>query len=810
MRKLFFAYVVCCMCFLSCKKELITADSPAIGNKLHTTGGTSAVSNPYKAPLYWSPYEYNYTTDGYVPENVWKSNIDWVNANLKSYGYNMVCIDGWGDDFKYNQDGYRTTHSSSWVNDYAYWSNYLLSRGMTLGMYNNPLWVNKAAADAGLKVKGTNIPLSSIINPSENALWFTWVQVDKPGAQEYVKGYIQYYADMGVKYLRVDFLSWFEDGYDKNLGTVGPNRPHEHYVTALRWMKEACDANGMFLSLVMPHLKNEAAEEIKYGHMIRINEDTGTGGWARFNDFDRGIRHNWWSQWYNTFDGYTYYSYIAGRNKMILDGDFIRLNTFANDDEKKTAISLNLIAGGPVTVADQHNTVGGNLWLYQNTEMLALNQDGFVGKPLTNDPTNVNSQIWKGQMSNGDWIVGLFNRENSSQTRSINFSTELGISGSAPTRDLWTHTDLGSMSSYSISVPAHGVVVIKVTNAFSTAPTAPTGLTAILGDAKVTLNWTSASGATSYNVKRSTTTGGPYTTIATGIAATNYTNTGLTNGTAYYYVVSAVNTVGESPNSAQVSATPQAPPPPASPTGLTATAGNTQVALNWTSVSEATSYNVKRSTTPGGPYTTVATGVTATNYTNTGLTNGTVYYFVVSAVNSGGEGINSSQVSATPVAFQILQENLTGGSKADIKNNQTGSQSFKNGTIGQPAYYVNKLILHLSRDQQAPNADFLVNIGTARNSGAIAGSSMSISPSLITNNSAGSSFMTYTITFPSPIGPLTAGTTYYINMSCQASNGKTVYLEMAPNNTYSNGLLYSNSSDTGKDSWFQVWGGNSL
>src|SRR5207248_1634753 len=63
---------------------------------------------------------------------------------------------------------------------------------------------------------------------------------------------------------------------------------------------------------------------------------------------------------------------------------------------------------------------------------------------------------------------------------------------------------------------------------------------------------------------------------------------------------------------------PQVPP---APTGLTATAGNTQVSLNWATSSGATSYNVKSATVNGGPYTTIATGITATSYTNSGLTN---------------------------------------------------------------------------------------------------------------------------------------------------------------------------------------------
>jgi endo-1,4-beta-xylanase len=93
-----------------------------------------------------------------------------------------------------------------------------------------------------------------------------------------------------------------------------------------------------------------------------------------------------------------------------------------------------------------------------------------------------------------------------------------------------------------------------------------------------------------------------------------------------------------------------APPPPLpAPTGLAATAGAAQVQLIWNPVSGATGYNVKRATTSGGPYTTIAT-VTGTSFTDTGRTNGTTYFYVVSAFNANGESANSSQVSATPMA----------------------------------------------------------------------------------------------------------------------------------------------------------------
>ncbi|HXC86690.1 MAG TPA: glycoside hydrolase family 44 protein [Candidatus Cybelea sp.] len=182
----------------------------------------------------------------------------------------------------------------------------------------------------------------------------------------------------------------------------------------------------------------------------------------------------------------------------------------------------------------------------------------------------------------------------------------------------------------------------------SNAPSAPTGLTASAANAQVNLTWNPSSAATAYYVKRSTTSGGPYTQIATP-TATSYADNSVINGTKYDYVVSAYNSYGQSANSAEVNATPVAPPPPAAPAGLEALAGNTQVNLAWTATTGATSYHVKRSTTNGGPYTQVS-APTAANFTDTGLTNGTIYYYVVSALNSAGESANSSQASATPAA----------------------------------------------------------------------------------------------------------------------------------------------------------------
>lgn len=456
--KILFSFLICSLLFVACDKDNTEPIVPPV---------VETPVNPFKAPLYWSVYEHhivkeqNGVQDNYISEEDLMANVDWVDVNLKNLGYKMICMDGWGDVSQLSENGYRKSHSRHWQHDFAWWSNHLKERGMTLGVYGNPLWINVDENDQTTLIKGTNIPVSSLINPVENATWFKWVQVDKPGAEAYVKGYIKYYADMGIKYFRVDFLSWFENGQDRYLGRVGPNRPRQHYLTALKWMKEAADANGMFLSLVMPHLFNDAEAELQYGHMFRINEDTGEGTWQKWNNKDRGQKRTGWAVYANAMDGLTYWSQFTGKGKMILDPDFIRINTFANDEERKSVISACLLAGAPVTVSDQYNTIGNNLWVYQNQELLALNKDGFVGKPLTNNPTKDSSQTWKGQMSNGDWIIGFFNRENTAKSKSINFAS-LGISGSASVRDLWQHKDLGNLSSFSAEIPAHGCVVIKV------------------------------------------------------------------------------------------------------------------------------------------------------------------------------------------------------------------------------------------------------------------------------------------------------------------------------------------------------------
>src|SRR5580700_4069620 len=225
------------------------------------------------------------------------------------------------------------------------------------------------------------------------------------------------------------------------------------------------------------------------------------------------------------------------------------------------------------------------------------------------------------------------------------------------TQAMTTDTDMGLtngtkyfyvVAAYNSAGPSANSAEVNATPVLP-RPVAPMGLAATPGNAQVSLTWTASASASSYHLKRSTTSGAE--TQISAPTSTNYTDTGLTNGTKYFYDVSAVNSGGESANSPEVSATPVAPlSAPATPTGLQTTGGNALVTLSWNASAGAATYNVKRSTPNGGPYNTAVASPTATNYTDTTVTNGTTYYYVVSAVNSAGQSANSTQASATPAS----------------------------------------------------------------------------------------------------------------------------------------------------------------
>ena len=227
-----------------------------------------------------------------------------------------------------------------------------------------------------------------------------------------------------------------------------------------------------------------------------------------------------------------------------------------------------------------------------------------------------------------------------------------------------------------------------------TEPGAPAGLTATAGDAQVSLSWkapASDGGAqvTSYNLYEGTSQNISAAHPVASPKGTSVTVKNLTDGTTYYFKVTAVNKAGAGPVSGTVSATPApAITKPGAPAGLTATPGDGRVTLSWTSPGSdggaaLSGYLIYRGTSPGGESGTPVNGapVQATSYTVTGLTNGTTYYFKVAAVNQSKlQGSSSGEASATPVSASA-----SASAAASASASGAASPTPQTGATGTPA-----------------------------------------------------------------------------------------------------------------------------
>ena len=300
------------------------------------------------------------------------------------------------------------------------------------------------------------------------------------------------------------------------------------------------------------------------------------------------------------------------------------------------SVSSNATLGG-------HGTLGGNLTLASGST-LALGVAPSATKGLTVSGTStLNGAITVVPAALGGILQpGTY--------------TLLAYSGSLAGSPVFTWNDTSGLGyAATFDTTTAGLVKITVATAITT-PSAPANLAAIAGNTQVSLSWNTSSSASSYTVLRSTTNGSGYVSIASSLTSPAYTDNGRTNGTTYYYVVRAVNTAGSSANSSQASTSPIAAP--AAPANFTATTGNAQVSLSWSSSATAVSYTILRSTTSGSGYVSVAAGLTSPAYTDTGLPNGTPCYYVVRAVNTAGTSANSAEASATPLTAPAAPVNL--------------------------------------------------------------------------------------------------------------------------------------------------------
>jgi len=277
------------------------------------------------------------------------------------------------------------------------------------------------------------------------------------------------------------------------------------------------------------------------------------------------------------FNGTTYYYVVAATNAYGVSADSAEASATPLVEFTGTVI------GSPGSWDNVGNTITNVFDGSTNTFYDAADASGdWAGLDLGSGAAAIVTQInYCPRVNSGSRMDGgLFQGANVA-----NFSsgvvTLFTISNSPPNG--WTTvqnvTNAGPFRYLRYIGPANGwcnVAEVQFWGYNAVAPAAPTGLSAVAGDAQVTLSWNASSGATSYYVKRSITSGNGYTAMATNASIT-LTNTGLTNGTLYYFVVSAVNAYGEGSNSAQVSVRPTS----SAPGQLGFAAAGNQLQLDW-------------------------------------------------------------------------------------------------------------------------------------------------------------------------------------------------------------------------------------
>lgn len=365
------------------------------------------------------------------------------------------------------------------------------------------------------------------------------------------------------------------------------------------------------------------------------------------------------------------------------------------------AYSLTITAFNGTTLSESRASFGNTLTLQKQTNLAtSITAADFVGtwKGMLYNTTDISSY---NDLIVFDTTTYTYTQPAIGDNQACSESGTWSVSGNTITYSPASSSTCGDTTPYAETIATYDGTTVtstrdgnvmtlrKQTTSSSTGvPAAPAGLQAAAGDKTVTLSWTSVPGATGYYI---------YESETSGVTETNYlqkltTNTdpqglnGFTNGTTYYFIVTAVNANGESTASAQVSATPTASGTttssvPAAPTGVHAVAGDGRITMSWTAVPGATSYNIYWSTATG---VSKANGQVLLNQTNPqGLTvpNGTTYYFVVTALNANGESAESAEVSATaelsaPAGVTATTDGIAYGSMQISWNPVSGATSY--------------------------------------------------------------------------------------------------------------------------------------
>ncbi|SDH88415.1 cellulose binding domain-containing protein [Mucilaginibacter gossypii] len=331
------------------------------------------------------------------------------------------------------------------------------------------------------------------------------------------------------------------------------------------------------------------------------------------------------------------------------------------------------------------------------------------------------------------------------------------------------------------------------------APAAPaSAAAAVVNATQINISWVASANATSYSVKRSSSSTGPFTTIQSGITNTSYIDASPVPEVNNYYVVTALAGTLESGNSNVIFSSV----PPAAPAQPAAVNKNKEVDLSWNAAAGAATYNVKRATISGGPYTTVA-NVSTTAYADLNVSNGSPYYYVVSSVGQTKESSNSAETFGVP------------GSSTSTWSQQPESDSLTLASNWQEnATPVNPAIITFQNSADTVLTNDIPNLVASRiqfNANAsnytIDGAAIHLRNDLV-NNSSGYQTLKMPVTLDTLLNVNTPNVSGTVSLIGQITGTGSLlkngigFLYAGGNNTYSGGTILNGNGQ----SWPPVYG----
>ncbi|MFJ4918910.1 hypothetical protein [Streptomyces sp. NPDC088725] len=458
---------------------------------------------------------------------------DVLASKLKQHGYDYVNIDaGWSD--RYDAYGRPVANPTTFPDGIKYIADKLHAKGLKAGVYQAVGLDVNTYNDGTTPIYGADgCTTADLVYPDLRKTngWDSSYKIDysSPCSQAYADSIADLYASWGVDFLKLD-------GVGPGSFQGGDNYDNRDDVAAWR---RALDGTGRPIEFTISW---------SLSHKYAADWKQNSNGWRIDTDvecycdtlvtWDASVKQRWHDvvQWipdagpghWNNLD-----SLNVGNGEM--DG--------LTEAERQSYMTLWAIEASPLYIGDDLTKIDSyGMSLLTNDEAIAINQAGRPAKPVSQ---SAEQQTWYARNADGSYTVALFNLAATPATTTADWS-DLGISGEAAVRDVWSHQDLGrSAGSFGAQLPAHGSRLLTITPDEVQAPGIPTGVHGTSATSgSVSLAWDAVAPAAGTSVAHYEIRDGADTVASVGADTTSATVSGLGAASAHRFSVVAVDSLG--------------------------------------------------------------------------------------------------------------------------------------------------------------------------------------------------------------------------------------------------------------------------